>query len=109
MSNEFRIKEIFENLRKVSDAQLDLVEKILNQLAIPRNFTRASDSDIVTNDLLGNLGDILLIHHCFSKEAFSKDKFEYAMEWVCNQSDIPAKLAPKGNPGHDITIDGLCL
>jgi type II restriction enzyme len=49
-------------------------------------------------------GDVLRIHHCFSSEAFTKDKFEYALEKTCNACGLPARLARRGNRGHDITI-----
>ncbi len=54
--------------------------------------------------LLQQIGDGLRLHHCFSKEPFSKDKFEYLMERAAGLCGIKAELAPKGNPGHDITI-----
>ncbi|HEY7490420.1 MAG TPA: restriction endonuclease, partial [Candidatus Tectomicrobia bacterium] len=57
--------------------------------------------------LLQDFGDALRIHHCFSKEAFTKDKFEYALERVTNLCGIPSTLARRGNPGHDITINGM--
>jgi len=48
----------------------------------------------------------LKIHHAFSVEPFSKDKFEYVLEQIFRSRKINAELAPKGNPGHDITIKG---
>jgi hypothetical protein len=55
--------------------------------------------------MLQEIGDGVRLHHCFSKEAFSKDKFEYLMERAVNLCGGKAELAPKGNPGHDITIN----
>ena len=55
--------------------------------------------------MLETVGDSLRIHHCFSKEPLSKDRFEYAFERASNLCGIDATLAPKGNPGHDITIN----
>jgi hypothetical protein len=53
------------------------------------------------------VGDALRLHHCFSREPFSKDKFEYLLERASNNCGTRAELARKGNPGHDITIDGF--
>jgi hypothetical protein len=47
------------------------------------------------------------VHHSFSTEPFSKDKFEYALVKVLKFSGRKAKLAPKGNPGHDIILDAV--
>lgn len=58
-------------------------------------------------EVLQDLGDTLRIHHAFSAEAFSKDKFEYALEQLLRFRGVDAKLAPKGNRGHDITIRGM--
>jgi hypothetical protein len=61
----------------------------------------------VDDFFLHDFGDVLRIHHCFSKEALSKDRFEYALKKILNQCSKSAELAPKGNPGHDITIEGI--
>jgi len=47
------------------------------------------------------------VHHSFSAEPFSKDKFEYVLVTVLKLSGIRAELAPKGNPGHDATLNGV--
>jgi hypothetical protein len=107
MVTELQIEEIAARLHLLSDGQFAQVETVLHQLQLPRDFTRADDSDIVSDVVLDNLGEILRLHHCFSIEAFSKDRFEYAMERVFKQSGVEARLASKGNPGHDITIDSV--
>lgn len=104
MIDETRIKVIAGSLGNLTAGQLDWIETIMRQFALPHDFVRADDSDFITDEILQDLGDTLRIHHCFSSEAFSKDKFEYAMETVFNRCGQEAKLAAKGNPGHDITI-----
>jgi type II restriction enzyme len=94
-------------LTKLTDGQLGWIEAIITQFDSPFAFTRTEASDIVTPCVLGDFGDSLRIHHCFSKEAFTKDKFEYAWERVLTLCGVPATLAPRGNPGHDITIAGV--
>lgn len=82
------------------------METVAAQFARPHDFARLPTSDVVTDCVLEAFGDTLQIHHCFSKEAFSKDKFEYALERALTSCGIAAELAPRGNPGHDITIAG---
>jgi type II restriction enzyme len=54
------------------------------------------------------LGDALQIHHAFSRQALSKDRFEFALESALNRAGINAELvASRTNRGHDITIDGI--
>jgi len=98
-------EQFLSQLVTLSSGQLSWLESIVKQFNNERSFFRAKDSDLVDDDLLDNFGDALLIHHCFSAEAFSKDKFEYVLEKTSNMSGKEAVLAPKGNPGHDITIN----
>ncbi len=46
------------------------------------------------------------MHHCLSREPFSKDKFEYALERVLKEAGISATMAPRGQRGFDIEIAG---
>jgi type II restriction enzyme len=62
---------------------------------------------LIDETALYTFGDALRIHHSFSVEAFTKDKFEYVLEQSLNMSGQVAKLANKGNRGHDITIKGV--
>src|SRR6266699_1923187 len=73
----------------------------------PAEFHRLATSDIINDCLLQDFGDALRIHHSFSDEPFTKDKFEYALERVANWCGMSAKLARRGNPGYDIMINGL--
>jgi type II restriction enzyme len=54
------------------------------------------------------LGDALRIHHAFSRQALSKDRFEFALERSLNRAGIEAALVEnRTNRGHDITIKGV--
>lgn len=64
------------------------------------------ESDLFDETTMRNFGDAMRVHHSFSSEAFSKDKFEYVLEHIMNFSGFTAELAPRGNPGHDITVNG---
>jgi len=53
-------------------------------------------------------GDALRIHHAFSRQALSKDRFEFALERSLNRAGIQAELVKnRTNRGHDITINGV--
>lgn len=99
-----RLKLIADRLPKLSSEQLAFLDTILGQLLRPATFTRNPASDLVTESVLKDFGDILRIHHCFSVEPFTKDRFEFALEKTLNGSNIKAVRAPRGNPGHDLTI-----
>lgn len=105
MSKE-RIAAVASRLGTLSESQLGAIENIVAEFQRPHQFTRNPSSDLVSDCVLREFGDTLKIHHCFSAEAFTKDKFEFALERVCNFCGVKAKRAPRGNPGHDITVNG---
>lgn len=107
MTDPERIRSITASLPKLTKFQLDSIDRIITQLQGPKEFWRNSSSNLVTDGVLQDFGDALRVHHCFSAEALSKDRFEFALERVLNGCKIPAKRAPRGNPGHDITIKGV--
>jgi hypothetical protein len=99
-----RIQKITSLIPKLTDSKIDWLEAVLNQFDIPRKYTLHLDT-LLTQDMLERFGDALLIHHAFSQEPFTKDRFEYALAKVSVAAGKKARLAPKGNPGHDITIE----
>lgn len=103
---ENRIKQLCQELNALTHGQVEWLATVIDQFRKPCSFSRNESSDIVNDCILQDFGDGLRIHHCFSSESFTKDKFEYALERVTNFCGGTAKLAPKGNPGHDITING---
>jgi Type II site-specific deoxyribonuclease len=104
---ESRLRQLYALLTALTDGQLGWIETVASQFQKPANFQRFAGSNLINACILQDFGDALRIHHCFSKEPFSKDKFEYAFERVLNLCGIPAMLAPRGNPGHDITINDI--
>jgi len=104
---ETHLRHLYESLRDLTDGQIGWIETVAEQFHKPASFQCSPDSDLINACVLQDFGDALRIHHCFSKEAFTKDKFEYAFEGVLNLCGIPAILAPRGNPGHDMTINGV--
>lgn len=106
MDGQERADAISRALRELPEGQVRLVELVLRQLGRPHSFARDENSDIVSERLLQDFGDALRLHHCFSSEAFTKDKFEHTLERVCAECGWEAELARRGNRGHDITING---
>lgn len=103
-----RVDKLSAALRELTRPQLEFIESVVDQFRQPFvTIERHPLSDLVDSCLLRDFGDVLRIHHCFSKEALSKDRFEYAFERILNQCGKRATLAAKGNPGHDITIEGV--
>lgn len=104
-----RVDRLCAALRELTPPQLDFVERVVAQFRKPfLSIERNPQSDIVDIRLLRDFGDVLRIHHCFSKEALSKDRFEYALErtlMLCGRST--ALAASRTNRGHDITIEGV--
>lgn len=104
MTREERIEHLISSIPSLSDFRLGLLDDIITVLEHPCDFSRNSNSDILSDKVLTDFGDILRVHHSFSREPFSKDKFEYALEKVLKHSDISATLASRGQRGYDITI-----
>jgi type II restriction enzyme len=103
-----RVDKLAAALRELTRPQLEFIESVVDQFRRPFiTIERHPESDLVDDRLLRDFGDVLRIHHCFSKESLSKDRFEYAFERILNQCGKRAVLAPKGNPGHDITIEDV--
>lgn len=106
--SEKEISEIVEALRRLTPAQQEWVKSAIHAFGAACQFDRAPDSDVVTDAVLASLGDRLLSHHAGSRQALSKDRFEFAFEAALNASGITAQLVKsRTNRGHDITIRGI--
>jgi len=104
-----RVDKLAAALHELTQPQLEFIESVVDQFRRPFiTIERHPESDIVDARLLRDFGDVLRIHHCFSKQALSKDRFEFAFEKTLNLCGRFASLATsRTNPGHDITIDGV--
>jgi len=104
-----RVDRLSVALRELTEQQLRLIETVVTQFRRPfLKIERHLQSDLVNQQLLCDFGDVLRFHHCVSKEALSKDRFEYALEKTLNLCGKTAKLADsRTNRGHDITILGV--
>ena len=102
---EHRIKQLVEKIPALTNGQLVWLSKVIKVFEGQHSF-KIYHSDVLDRQALLNFGDALRIHHCFSREPFSKDKFEYVLEQTLNINGPVAALAAKGNRGHDISIHG---
>ncbi|MDD5460459.1 MAG: hypothetical protein PHG00_02320 [Methylococcales bacterium] len=106
--SEKEINEIIEALHRLTPAQQKWVKSAIHAFGAACQFAHASDSDVVTDDVLASLGDRLLSHHAGSRQSLSKDRFEFAFEAALNAAGIPAQLVnSRTNRGHDINIWGV--
>lgn len=103
---EQRIRDLIERIPILTEGQIFWLNRVIRIFDSPYRF-KNFDSDLFDDLTIENFGDALRIHHSFSAEPFSKDKFEYVLEKVLVLSGHVASLAPKGQRGHDITIDGV--
>ena len=99
-----RLNNIIKALPSLSDSQIMWLEGVIQIFGCPHKFIKYK-SDLINDQILHDFGDVLRIHHSFSLEPFTKDKFEYALEKILTHRGVSAKLAHKGNRGHDLTIN----
>lgn len=102
------VKSLVDKIPDLTAGQLHWLQRVVNVFRADHKFA-ITKSDLFDEKTLQNFGDAMRVHHCFSLEPFSKDKFEYVFVSVLNMSGHVADLAPRGNPGHDATIDGIRL
>ncbi|KMP11115.1 restriction endonuclease [Candidatus Nitromaritima sp. SCGC AAA799-C22] len=100
-----RAEKIVKAIPLLTEGQLYWLDRVIQVFNSSQQF-KILHSDLFDQNTLENFGDALRIHHSFSMEPFSKDKFEYILEKVLKMSGHQASLAPKGNRGHDISING---
>jgi hypothetical protein len=95
-------------LDKLTAGQQALVQRLVAQFALPFAFHRLPTSDWITDGVLHHLGDSLRGHHATSRQALSKDRFEFAFERALNLGGVKAELVKsRTNRGHDITIENV--
>lgn len=100
-----RIARILEKMPQLTDGQVYWLDKVIEAFSGPFSCS-VLKSDLIDQLTLCDFGDALRIHHTFSSEPFSKDKFEYVLAQVLEMNGHEAKLAPKGNRGFDLEVDG---
>ena len=107
ITKEERILRIGTYLPNLTEGQLIWIERIAYQFTRNKTFTRLNNSNIISNEfILDDFGDSLRIHHCFTDEPFTKDKFEYVLVNISNYYGVQAEKSSYNTPGADITING---
>ena len=107
-SDKALVRSLSRALATLTPSQVDLITGVIQQFHLPHEFHRNENSDLVTPEVLDMLGDALRIHHAFSRQALSKDRFEFALERSLNRAVIEAELVGnRTNRGQDITIKGV--
>ncbi|MHB8544686.1 MAG: restriction endonuclease [Leptospirales bacterium] len=100
-----KVEYLAKQLKNLTPSQLEWVQAVIKQFKLPHTFLRENNSDLIDDTVLEMLGDALRIHHAFSRQALSKDRFEFALETALTRSGIEAKLIEsRTNRGLDITI-----
>ncbi|WP_300340628.1 restriction endonuclease [Accumulibacter sp.] len=101
------VEDLAGELDRLTDSQREWVSAVIKQFQLHHSYVRNPGSDLVNQTVLDVLGDALRIHHAFSRQALSKDRFEFALERALSRAGIPAVLATsRTNRGHDLTING---
>lgn len=106
MTRNERIERLLKAIPTLSDYRLELLNRVVEVFLQPWELSCNPDSDIISQTSLSDFGDVLRLHHSFSREPFSKDKFEFALEAVLSATGHKATLAPRGTRGFDIEIAG---
>lgn len=102
------VESLISAIPELTTGQLHWLQRIITVFGAEHRYA-LNRSDLFDRTTLQNFGDAIRVHHSFSSEPFTKDKFEYVLVKVLNMSGHKAVLAPKTNPGHDITVDGVKL
>ena len=103
------IAQIALSLEALTPTQLDLVRNVVAKLSTTTNGYRNPDSDFISEAALNHIGDALLAHHSMAQRPLSKESFEHALEGALRRAGHDAVLAKRGNPGHDLTVDGVAV
>jgi type II restriction enzyme len=98
-------KRLAQRLSSLSAHQLECVGQVVTALQLSYAATTAPDSDFATTTFAAEFADLLKIHHFFSEQPFTKDKFEYGLVRVLRRCGHRAEKANRGNPGQDISVN----
>jgi hypothetical protein len=99
------LEDLIALLHRLRPDQVERIEAFARALSEPPEVSY-STAGFATEAFVHRFGDALRQHHMASHEPFTKDKFEHAMLAALRQTGHAAELAPRGHPGHDITVDG---
>lgn len=100
-------EELAAALARLSAAQRGVIALLVGAFdRADLRYELDSGSDFADAAFGQAFGDILVIHHVLSQESFTKDKFEHGLASVLRLLGHDAELAPRGNAGDDLRMDG---
>ena len=94
-----------ERVARLSADQALTLSLMVDAMETPVISTIAPTTDFATQPFVDSMADALRIHHVVSAESFTKDKSEHALVAALTRAGHVAELAPRGNPGYDLTVD----
>lgn len=104
-------KDVFqlsEAVQSLTTSQQSWVVAVIRQFTLPKTFWRHENSDLITTGVLSSIGDALCVHHAFSRQALSKDRFEHVLERSLFANGFQVVLpSSRTNRGHDMTVNGV--
>ena len=77
------VKLLIEAIPDLTLGQLHWIQRVVKVFGSYHTYS-ITESDIFDETILRNFGDAIRVHHSFSAEPFSKDKFEYVLVEVSN-------------------------
>jgi hypothetical protein len=101
---ESRHQRLIRIIEQFPENRLHWLESVTDILSCPHRFVLHKQK-LMSKDWSLSFGDALMIHHAFSHEPFTKDKFEHALVSTAKLVDLDADFAPRGNRGHDVLIN----
>lgn len=104
--DEAELAQLLERIRELPPRRQAAVLAIVDGFGETAEIDVDLHSDFMTGDMAEGFADILRAHHRVSREPFTKDKFEHAMERLLQGAEHDATLAPRGYPGRDLDVDG---
>lgn len=101
-----RMEQLAKDLLKLPLALIIALEKIVRRFQSPLKHER-EEHDLFSECFCEHFGVALRMHHCFSAEPFTKDKFEFAVEQKIIDCGGKAERPGRGNPGYDVIVNGV--
>lgn len=96
---------IFNKFKDLSESNIKIIEKVVDILLCPKRINIPKGSFMIEK-WSEAFCDLLITHHAFSNEPFTKDKLEHALVNSAHEAKLIADLATRGNKGHDIQVKG---
>jgi type II restriction enzyme len=87
--------------------EMEMLMSMAERLGDPTTMKVDPHSDLLTDEIAHALCVRMRFHHALDADALAKDKFENAIASAFRDCGYDTAKAPKGNPGHDLTIEDV--